>query len=138
MLRCTNSDGNTPPPTREPPAASKYPYYIPHVGELFECRRKQFRPICRLRSMICRQNARDGPLLQWVRPNYWQTRFLLASSAPRHACRIFDVGPGIADEHISIRHLDRAQRPGVEGRLCRQQAVQMENVSRDRINIFAT
>src|SRR6266436_9315429 len=75
---------------------------------------------------------------RWVRPYYWQTLFLLASSAPRHACRIFNVGPGIADEHISIRHLDRAQRLGVEGRLCRQQAVQMENVSRDRINVFAT
>src|ERR1700730_16319673 len=29
-------------------------------------------------------------------------------STIRHACRIGHVGPGIADEHVSVRHLDRA------------------------------
>ena len=50
-------------------------------------------------------------------------------STIRHARRIVDVGPGIADEHISVRHLDSAQPLGVEGPLRRQEAVQVQNVS---------
>ena len=41
-------------------------------------------------------------------------QILRASSAAFHACRIFDVGPGIADEHISVRHPDRTQCLGAE------------------------
>jgi hypothetical protein len=59
-------------------------------------------------------------------------------STIRHACRIGDVGPGIADEHISVRHHDRAQPLGVEGRFCRQQTVQVQNVGGDGIDVLVT
>jgi hypothetical protein len=54
------------------------------------------------------------------------------SSATRHACRVFDVGTRIADEHASIRHLDRGKRAGIECRVSGKQPVQMEDVRRDR------
>src|SRR5258706_10233726 len=60
---------------------------------------------------------------------------LLVSFAAGHACLVLDVGPRIADEYFPVRHLDRAQRPGVERRLRRHEAVQMEDVSRDRIDV---
>ena len=49
----------------------------------------------------------------------------------RHACRVFHVGTGIADEHAPVRRLDRTQLLGVERRIRRKQSVQIENVSGD-------
>src|SRR5258706_14870535 len=59
----------------------------------------------------------------------------LVSSTAGHTLRVFDVGPRIADKHVPVRHLDRAQRLGIERGLRRQQSVQIEDVSRNRIDI---
>src|ERR1700733_2038821 len=58
------------------------------------------------------------------------------ASATRHACRILDVGPWVAGEHASIRHLDRAQGAGVERRIGRKQTIQTEDVGGDGIDII--
>jgi hypothetical protein len=60
---------------------------------------------------------------------------LLVSSAARHAFRVFDVGPGIANEHVAIRHLDRGKRLGIKRRIGRQQTVEAEDVGGDRIDV---
>src|SRR5258705_1559752 len=60
----------------------------------------------------------------------------LARSTSRHARRVFDVGARIADEHASVRHLDRAERPGVERRVSRKQTVQIKDIGRDCIDVI--
>ena len=59
---------------------------------------------------------------------------LLVSSA-RHAFRVFDVGPWIANEHVAIRHLDRGKRLGIKHRIGWQQTVEAEDVGGDRIDV---
>jgi hypothetical protein len=60
---------------------------------------------------------------------------LPVSSTARHACRIFDVGSGIANEHVAIRHLDCGKRLGIKRRIGRQQAVDIKDVGGDRIDV---
>ena len=48
---------------------------------------------------------------------------LVRDSAAPHACRVFDVGTRIVDEHVAIRHLDRAKRPRVERRVSGKQSI---------------
>jgi len=58
-----------------------------------------------------------------------------ATSAARHACRVFDVGPRITNEHVAIRHLDCGKRLGIKRRIGRQQAVDIKDVGGDRIDV---
>src|ERR1700754_4416903 len=58
------------------------------------------------------------------------------ASTARHALRISDVGPGICNKHVAIRHPDCGKRPGIERRVCRQQAVETEDVGGDRIDVI--
>src|SRR6202790_5054055 len=58
------------------------------------------------------------------------------SLTPRHAGRVFDVGTRVADEHAPVRHLDRAERFGIQRGVWRQQSVQVEDIGGNRIDIL--
>jgi hypothetical protein len=60
---------------------------------------------------------------------------LFVSSTARHACRVFDVGPGITNKHIAIRHLDPGKSFGIKRRIRRQQTVEVKDVGGDRIDV---
>src|SRR5512140_1169011 len=60
---------------------------------------------------------------------------LLACAAIPDAFRIPDVGARVADELVAVRHLDRTQYPGVKRRIGRKQAVQVEDIGGDRVDV---
>src|ERR1700751_1403609 len=58
-----------------------------------------------------------------------------ATSATRCAFRVLDVRPGIANEHVSIWHLDCCKRLGIKRRIRRQQAVEAEDIGGHRVDV---
>src|SRR3954463_4809925 len=55
-------------------------------------------------------------------------------SATRHS--VFHIRPGIADEPVAVRHLDRRKRIGIERRIRSHQPVQVQDVRRHRVNLL--
>jgi hypothetical protein len=53
MLRCTNGDGKAQPAEARVACCLTKSALHRRIGELFECRQKQFRRMGRLRSMVC-------------------------------------------------------------------------------------
>src|SRR5580765_6324587 len=83
---------------------------------------------CAMRQISCRRSdiaspSNPGLLNSSLFFDDQPTRFRARSTA-RHACRVLNVRTRIADEHFSVRHLDLAERPGVERRVGRKQTVQ--------------
>jgi hypothetical protein len=61
---------------------------------------------------------------EFLRVDGWdlvEVSFLFVTRSVRHACGVFHVGAGIAGEHVSARHFDRTQGPGVKGAIGRIQ-----------------
>jgi hypothetical protein len=48
------------------------------------------------------------------------------------ACGVFDVGPRVLGQHVSVRHFDRTQGAGVKRGVGGNEPIQKENLKGDR------